>query len=80
MNSKEYKITTLKDVLEVVNENNLQCFIKDLHSWLACRLEIKKQLLILGEDILEAEMPNGFTWIDDGKNNANIRIEIKNDN
>lgn len=72
---KEHNITTIKEILEVVNEKNLKGFLTDFSNWLSFFLAVRK---------VKKEMPKWvaikdettFKWIDDGKTDAKINIEI----
>ncbi len=68
---KEYKIKTLADIRNAVNEKNFQEFILDFTRWLAIGLLIKNT------EGVEEKDPDTFHWIDDGKNNISIDISIK---
>jgi hypothetical protein len=76
---KEYNLTTLKEILEVVNADNSECFKKDFCSWLDFQIGLK----IVAEELnklfeLEEIMTSGeMHWIDDGKNEKHITFKIK---
>lgn len=70
--SKKYTLETIKDIEKVVNVDNVECFKKDFCKWLDIMCQIKEQ-----QDTLEYKAYFGdFTWIDDGKNDATINVEI----
>ena len=82
---KEYKIETLKDLCDVVNNDNIETLSSDLLLWLksyndAIR-EVRKLLPEQVKDLKNSEIAEGsFVWIDD--NEAGLRgvnIEIKKD-
>lgn len=63
--SKEYKITTIQDMINCTNEENLDRFLIDLKN----QITTVHALRSMGE--LESE---SFIWIDDGKNDGEIKI------
>ena len=65
------EIKTIKDILEVVNQENIEDFLIDFETFLTYATNAKKN------------MPEGlrlesikFTWIDDGKHDKTIKIKI----
>jgi hypothetical protein len=79
MKPKTYKIQTLSDILDVVNPDNIECFKKDFSEWLNHRVFIKQAINEINKNAgVNVEVPNEFTWIDDGKNNADIIIKVVN--
>jgi hypothetical protein len=62
-------LNTIKEILAVLNEKNVDTFIIDFTNWLKIRVEIKGM-----EAFLVDKNPDTFRWIDDGKNNCHITI------
>jgi len=61
------KIETIKDILELVNEDNLEYFLTDFNRWLRIVIPIKENLFTQGT----------FWWKDDKENNIEIQIAHK---
>ena len=38
---KKYQLKTLKEIIEVVNTENIDCFIKDFTAWLGLQIIVK---------------------------------------
>ncbi len=68
---KEYKLKTLKQILEVVNEDNFVGFVLDFHEWLVIQVATKDS------NVLKDKNFGTFHWIDDGKNDVRITVDIK---
>lgn len=80
MNHK-HDIKTIEQMLQVVNANNIENFKKDFCSWLDYHIGLKivmKDLKVINgiEDVILDD--KAFHWIDDGKNDVDIRIKIVN--
>jgi hypothetical protein len=71
MEIKTYKLKTFNDVLKVVNPENLSNFLTDFNRWLAISVIAGKMPGVEHKDA------GTFNWIDDGKTEAKITIEIK---
>lgn len=72
--SKTYNIETVQDMIDCTNESNIDGFIKDLKNMLVSSHVIRDTLKSCGSMVSD-----GFTWVDDGKNNLSIDIETIND-
>ena len=59
---KSYKLKTIKQVAEVVNEKNLKGFIIDFEQWLKIVVKMKNSKLA---KIVRIELET-FKWNDDG--------------
>lgn len=70
-----YEIENVKQMLEVVNENNIQNFLEDLGLWLNLRNQVKKMLKEHPE--IKIEVKDVFVWLDDGKHDTNLTIDIQ---
>lgn len=76
----EYKIEKITDFLEVPEDRLDDCLV-DFKSF----LEHTKPLLalaktgaeLLGQDPEEAIKLMGFTWVDDGKTDGELNLEVK---
>lgn len=67
----KHDIKTIEDIINAVNEDNIENFLKDFSAWLDVRLTIK------GTPLEKAMIDSdAFKWIDDGENNT--FIDIKN--
>ncbi|MCR9066279.1 MAG: hypothetical protein NXI00_20070 [Cytophagales bacterium] len=82
-NSKKYKLDTLQQMMNVVNKDNLDCFIADFKSWFEIYLDqvnLLKELLPKGvaDGLPNSEIVNcEFIWVDDGKNDL-LHATIQN--
>ena len=74
---KEYELKTLKEILQVVTSENIECFITDFGSWLHLKMVAREiqEKLPAGIEIKDNYI---FRWIDDKKNNITIKIKIEN--
>lgn len=70
--AKEYKIETIQDVLNAVNSDNLEAFMIDFESFIASYIAMK--------NIVPSIICSEFTWVDDGKHNAEITLKPIEDN
>lgn len=81
---KYQKLSTVKQIVEAVNEKNLDCFISDFKMFLKLQIatrnvDIQKELGIKGVEIAQIEMGKVFHWCDDGTPGlSGVTIEIKN--
>jgi len=73
---EEHKLKTIKDIIEVVNEDNFKTFKVDFENWLGLQVMLKMTNRVAG-DIIRVETDSVFKWIDDGKNDINIKIQVK---
>lgn len=71
---KTYKLKTIKDILEVVTEDNLENFMVDLMAFLSMRIEFNKLETLKGVIKMDDSC---FQWIDDGKHNATYKFKVK---
>lgn len=72
MTDKRYELETIKQVLEVVNQDNLQNFLEDFGLWLNLRSQVKDMLIKHPE--AKVQTKDVFIWIDDGKHDMNIKV------
>lgn len=78
---KKYEINTIDMVIQVVNEDNIDNFLVDFGNFLRMALMNKnlgKMAYAFGA-IKELPPPAKFTWIDDGKNDATINVNLKDE-
>ena len=68
---KQYKLETLKDVLDAVNKENVAVFLEDFHNWLALSIAIRDENK---NGIVYMESLPVMNWIDDGKNEIKVTI------
>lgn len=83
METKEYKIITIQDILDCVNENNIDSFIADLRSYIKMTWDMQELFNSLAE---ESSVPkeyiklkSEFNWVDDGKKEHKILFTVKRD-
>ena len=78
MESKQYQIKTVQDMIDCTNEANLDNFLTDLKGYLNTAQMLKNLAELVGETEEQKEIgTDGFTWIDDGKHDATISIGVK---
>lgn len=78
MESKQYTIKTVQDMIDCTNEANLESFLTDLKGYLSTVHLLKSLSELVGETKEQKEFEtDGFTWIDDGKYDATINISPK---
>ena len=67
---KEFKLKTLEDVVNAVNTENVENFLVDFSAWL--------RLTVMVDATDGVEQPNRGTlnWIDNGKNNVDIKVQV----
>lgn len=69
--AKTHKLKNLNDILKVVTPENLSNFLTDFNRWLAISVIAGR---MAGVEQKDAGI---FNWIDDGKTEAKVTIEIK---
>lgn len=72
---KNHKLTTVNEIIQAVNEENLNCFIEDFKNFLAFRIAIRNVGKAQEKDF-DIEMQPFFDWTDDGTNNITITTKI----
>ena len=77
MESKQYKIKNVKEMVDCTNEANLDNFLKDLKGYLSTAHMLRELADLVGDPNAQKIGEDGFTWIDDGKNEATITIGVK---
>jgi hypothetical protein len=73
MKEKKHNLKTLAEVLEVVNANNLDCFLTDFAHWLAIDIQFRAPEM---KGVLELRDREVFHWTDDGKTEIKAHIEF----
>lgn len=66
----QYKLRTIKQITNVVNENNIDNFLVDFRSFLQTRIGWKKLNM---NGLIKIDFTS-FNWMDDGKNDVVITI------
>ncbi len=74
--AKEYKLKTIKEIEELITKENVECFKADFCHWLDILADVKVINKIVSE-LMVVKLGGDFTWIDDGENNATIRIKVE---
>lgn len=79
---KEHQVKTVQDIINCTNEDNLDNFLKDLRTVIETSHALQKfSDLVADQNDIKKELNKlegeGFTWIDDGKNNAEIQLKPK---
>ena len=76
MDKNKHDIKTIWDILKVVNSKNKENFLKDFSAWLDINIHLKEQVKEMGLKKAVKIKPN-LVWIDDGKNDIRINIEVR---
>lgn len=75
---KRHELTTINQIIDCVNEENIDNFLIDFGNFLKCNIQLKKSFKQhLPENNIDFQKLfkfEKFVWIDDGKNE--IKIEI----
>ena len=66
--SKTYQINTIQDMIDSVNDENIDNFLEDLKSVIQIEQKLQSSY-----NTLECK---GFTWIDDNKNNIELKLKV----
>lgn len=78
---KKYDLKTIEDIVKVITFENIDNFLIDFRGFLTLNMTIKLAQKIVGKENVEIKKEHEgiFHWIDDGKTDAHIHIEVKND-
>lgn len=71
--SSKYKISTIKEITDIITEDNFEVFGTDFLSWLTLVVKVKR-LKSPNVNIQD----DHFDWIDDGKNDISVGIKFTN--
>ena len=75
MESKQYKIKTVQDMIDFTNQENLDNFLTDLKGYLSSAHMLKSLAELVGESEEQKQIgTDGFTWIDDKKHDITTII------
>lgn len=74
MKQKVIILKTVKEMLAVLNENNIDNFLVDFKCWLELGIEFKSNMV----GIVKFD-DSQFKWIDDGEHNLTVNVTIKDD-
>lgn len=72
---KTYNLKTIKEIEDIITKDNIECFKTDFCSWLDILIGMKEINKTSSEFFIE--ISDTFKWIDDGKNDKTLTIEIK---
>lgn len=72
----KHDIKTLEDILKVVTPENIDNFLTDFRGFLTLNMLVDSTQKIFGEENIFRKDHNIFHWIDDGKTDAHINIEV----
>ena len=79
MISKEYKISTIQDILNVVNESNIDSFMNDFRMYIETGWNMQKLFNSIAESesipVEVAQLVSEFNWVDDGKQAHKILLK-----
>ena len=84
MQPKQYQINTVQDMIDCTNESNLENFLTDLKYCISSAHSIRNLAEVIGEvngipHEKRKVFADGFTWIDDGKHDGKITIDVKSE-
>lgn len=68
MTPKHNKINTIQDIINVITSENIDTFLNDFEA-------VVRSALLIKETTGITPQTDGFTWIDDGKNDITIKIK-----
>ena len=68
MKPKQYKIKTIQDILEAVDQENAGRFIEDFQFFLESYIAMKQAFPL-------QEIKSEFIWVDDGEKKVDVIIE-----
>jgi len=75
--NNKHNIEKIEDIFKVVNSNNKENFLKDFSNWLDLNISLKENVEKSSlKDVIKLPL-NQFIWIDDGKNEMNLNIKLK---
>ena len=75
---KKYQIKTVQDMINCINEANLDNFLEDLKTLIQTAHMFNNMAELVGEHKSETILDKqGFTWIDDNKNDVKITLNTK---
>lgn len=73
-----YPLETVRSIVDLVDKDNVDNLLKDFNNWIRLHVECKELVkqnkvksIIINKDT--------FTWINDGRNDINVKIELKGD-
>jgi len=72
---KEYKFSTLEEILLVINRKNVDVFLNDFRQWICFKIALEETKSALGDKVKIDSKPI-LHWIDDGKNEAHYKFEF----
>ncbi len=68
------ELKTLEDVLAAVTPENVDCFLQDFGAWLHITMHVDAMNKKNGDVRVEQVNRGTFKWIDDGKNDIDIKL------
>jgi len=74
LNEPMHELKTIEDILKVVNEDNVDNFLKDFSTWIKVQIATKKVNEAIGGGLT---MNPVLKWIDDGKNDITAKVTIE---
>jgi hypothetical protein len=74
MKDEEINIETLSDIVDKVPLESLDCFMTDLKAWVNMAKTAKDVNNLF--DFYVLSVPKSIRWIDDGRNDVEINVEI----
>jgi hypothetical protein len=75
MDPKIHKLITIEDIQQVITPDNFECFIKDFTTYMATFMAVRE--LTKDKSVKIESDWSVFHWIDDGKNDIDIKLKIK---
>jgi hypothetical protein len=73
-----YHLRTIKGILSVITEDNVDAFLKDFELWLKLHLHVETMNKVAktnGLGRVETQ-DEEFTWIDDGKHDMHVNLDV----
>lgn len=83
---KQYELTTIQDIINVVNPDNVDAFLKDFKGFLKAAVSYNEVYKLVRSTNENAhDLPKNVTldkmiWIDDGKNDIKMIVQSNDSN
>ena len=74
--AQEYKILTIRDLENIITQENAERFKADFCRWLDVLVRLKELHKIL-PGVVSYNEEAGFRWIDDGREDSILEVAVK---
>jgi len=76
---KKYKIEKINDIFQIPTEK-LPQFLKEFSKFILDMAKLRDEIVFNTEKDMDYDVFTNLVWIDDGKEDLNIKVRIFNDN